>query len=162
MLEHELDAVDAELTRLAARRDEAYERGRALLHQKRYPSVTVMLIGMPVVFLLLAWSADGRHLFYMRHDEQMRPFQVWRHRLGTDHATDVLVHEELDERFFLGVGATRSLEWIVIESSSKTSGEAWLIPAVEPEWCATSVLTTRWMPGQSFDAFLAAMEAAGK
>lgn len=31
-----LDAVDAELARLAARRDEAYERGRELLHQKRY------------------------------------------------------------------------------------------------------------------------------
>ncbi|MEY2933239.1 MAG: hypothetical protein RL033_3988, partial [Pseudomonadota bacterium] len=31
-----LDVVDAELARLGARRDEAYERGRALLHQKRY------------------------------------------------------------------------------------------------------------------------------
>jgi predicted unusual protein kinase regulating ubiquinone biosynthesis (AarF/ABC1/UbiB family) len=31
-----------------------------------------------------------------------------------------------------------------------------LIPAVEPDWCAPPVLTTRWMPGQSFDAFLAA------
>jgi len=34
--------------------------------------------------------------------------------------------------------------------------EVILIPAVEPEWCASSVLTTHWMPGQPFDAFLAA------
>jgi len=33
--------------------------------------------------------------------------------------------------------------------------EVLLIPAVEPEWCASAVLTTRWLPGQSFDAFLA-------
>jgi len=33
--------------------------------------------------------------------------------------------------------------------------EVLLIPAVEPEWCASAVLTTRWLPGQSFDALLA-------
>ena len=34
--QRQLEAVEAELERLAARRDEAYERGRELLHQKRY------------------------------------------------------------------------------------------------------------------------------
>jgi predicted unusual protein kinase regulating ubiquinone biosynthesis (AarF/ABC1/UbiB family) len=34
--------------------------------------------------------------------------------------------------------------------------ETLLIPAVEPAWCAPTVLTTRWLPGRSFDAFLAA------
>jgi hypothetical protein len=32
----QLESVEAELARLAARRDDAYERGRELLHQKRY------------------------------------------------------------------------------------------------------------------------------
>jgi oligopeptidase B len=80
-----------------------------------------------------AWSADGSQLFYMMPDEQVRPFQLWRHVIGTSQSDDVLVHEELDERFFLGVEESRSLEWIIIESSSKQSGETWLIPASDPE-----------------------------
>ena len=30
----------------------------------------------------VAWSADGQWLFYARPDEQMRPHEIWRHRLG--------------------------------------------------------------------------------
>ena len=32
----------------------------------------------------VAWSADGEWLFYARPDAQMRPYEIWRHRLGTD------------------------------------------------------------------------------
>jgi oligopeptidase B len=79
-----------------------------------------------------AWSADGSEFFYLMPDEQMRPFQLWRHRMGTAQADDVLVHTEDDERFYLGVELTRSGRWIVIDSSSKQSAEAWLVPADDP------------------------------
>jgi oligopeptidase B len=79
-----------------------------------------------------AWASDGAQLFYAMPDDQMRPYQVWRHVIGTAQADDVLVHEEPDERFFLGVDLSRSKDWITIESSSKQSGEAWLIPASDP------------------------------
>ena len=29
-----------------------------------------------------AWSADSATLFYVRPDQSMRPWQVWRHRIG--------------------------------------------------------------------------------
>ena len=45
-----------------------------------------------VVVGRLAWSSDGAWLFYARPDEQMRPYQIWRHRLGTPVADDALVH----------------------------------------------------------------------
>ena len=80
----------------------------------------------------LAWSAGSDWLFYARPDEAMRPSQIWRHRLGTPVADDVLVIEEPDERFYLGVGPTRSERWIVIAASSKTSSEAYVIPADDP------------------------------
>jgi len=86
-----------------------------------------------------AWSADGGHLFYMMPDAQMRPFQVWRHRIGTAQAEDVLVLEETDERFFLGVDLSRSGEWILLEASSKQSSEAWIVPAASPTEAPTSV-----------------------
>jgi oligopeptidase B len=81
----------------------------------------------------VAWSAGGDWLFYSRPDDQMRPHQIWRHRLGTPPADDVLVHSENDERFFLHVAATRSDRWIVITSASKTSGETLVLPSTEPE-----------------------------
>lgn len=79
-----------------------------------------------------AWSLDDQWIFYVRPDEAMRPWQVWRHQLGTDASADVKVFEEPDERFFVGVDRTRSDSWIIIESSSRTSSEAWIIPADNP------------------------------
>ena len=81
----------------------------------------------------IAWSAGNDWLFYARPDDQMRPFQIWRHRLGTLPADDVLVHSEDDERFYLHVSATRSAQWIVISSSSLTSGESHIFRADDPE-----------------------------
>jgi oligopeptidase B len=80
----------------------------------------------------VAWSSDGQWLLYARPDEQMRPYQIWRHRLGTAPSEDVLVFEEPDERFYLEVSATRSERWIVVTASSKTSSEVRLIPADQP------------------------------
>lgn len=79
----------------------------------------------------VAWAADDRSLLYVKPDEQMRPFQVWRHVLGASQDDDTLVYEDTDERFFVGVGLCRSGEWIVVESESKLSGEARLIPAAD-------------------------------
>ena len=76
-----------------------------------------------------AWSLDGAALLYVTSDEAMRPYQVWKHELGTAQATDVLVFEDIDERFFVSVDASRSGEWIIIEARSKQSCEVLLIPA---------------------------------
>src|SRR5262249_44035097 len=76
----------------------------------------------------VAWSADGRHVFYLRLDEQWRPHEVWRHELGTDPAADALVLREDDERFFLQLGNTRSDAYVHIAAGSRTNREAWLIP----------------------------------
>ncbi len=80
----------------------------------------------------VAWSADGQWLFYARPDDQMRPHEIWRHRLGTPVAADVLVATGPDVRFNLHVTLTRSERWIVITSASRTSSEVTLIPASDP------------------------------
>ena len=79
-----------------------------------------------------AWSGNDEWLFYVTADEAMRPDKVWRHKVGTAATEDVLVLDEPDERFFVGVGATRSGEWIIIDSSSKTASECWVIDASQP------------------------------
>ena len=59
-----------------------------------------------------AWSADSQWFFYSVHDAA-DVIQVWRHRLGTAVADDVLVVEEPDERFDVLPRASRSGDWVV-------------------------------------------------
>lgn len=76
-----------------------------------------------------AWSADSAWFFYTVHDAAYRPYQVWRHRLGSPVADDVLVLEEPDERFEVQVRATRSGDRIVLWSESNTTSECWVVDA---------------------------------
>jgi oligopeptidase B len=78
------------------------------------------------------WSADGTHLFYTTVDDAWRPFRVWRHALGTS-GEDVLVHEEGDERYFIGVGRTQSEKYLVIGMSSKITSEYRVLEADDPQ-----------------------------
>ena len=80
----------------------------------------------------VAWSRGGSYLFYVVADEQERPYRVMRHRLGTPQADDTEVFADHDERFYVGVGATRNGEAIVIHTASKQSGESWQIHAEDP------------------------------
>ncbi len=88
---------------------------------------------VPRTYYGAAWSADSQWFFYTVHDEAYRPFQVWRHRLGTPVADDVLVQEEGDERFELRLRATRSGDWVVVWAESNTTAETWLVDAHAPE-----------------------------
>ncbi|MDQ1466118.1 MAG: oligopeptidase, partial [Actinomycetota bacterium] len=87
----------------------------------------------------LAWSDDARTCFYVRPDDAMRPNEVWRHRLGAPPTDDVRVFHEEDERFFLGVGRTRSGRFILIDAESKLTSETWFIPSGAPEQPPTVV-----------------------
>lgn len=80
----------------------------------------------------LEFSRDGRHLFYTRLDEAWRPHQLWRHEIGTDPATDVLVHAETDERFWMGITTSRDEKWLVLSLGSKTTSEVRILPADDP------------------------------
>ncbi len=95
------------------------------------------------VYYGTAWSAGSDWFFYTRPDEAMRPFQVWRHRLGTDASGDVLVHEERDERFFLGVELSRDERYVIVHAESKLTTESWVIPSDSPEAPMRPVLGRR-------------------
>jgi oligopeptidase B len=80
-----------------------------------------------------AWSSDGSTLFYVTVDDAWRPYRVWRHVVGTPAAEDVVVFEEADEKFWLGVGSSRDERFIEIHTSSKLTSEAWLLDASAPD-----------------------------
>lgn len=85
---------------------------------------------LPGVHYGSAWSADGSTIFYTKVDDAWRPYQVWRHTLGS--SDDVLVMEETDERFWVGVDLTRNEQAIQISLGSKLTSEAWLLDANDP------------------------------
>ncbi|MEU7855291.1 S9 family peptidase [Nonomuraea sp. NPDC049141] len=82
------------------------------------------------VFYGGAWSADGSAFFYTRVDDAWRPFQVYRHTLGT--RDDVLVYEEPDERYWVGIGLTRSEKYLVLGAGSKITSEVRILDANDP------------------------------
>lgn len=79
------------------------------------------------------FSRDGGTLFYTRLDEAWRPHELWRHTVGADPVSDVLVHHEADERFWMGVGSSRDDRWVILALGSKTTSEVRLLDATTPE-----------------------------
>jgi oligopeptidase B len=81
----------------------------------------------------MAWSAHGTTLFYTVLDDNHRPSKVMRHRIGTPAAEDVLVYEETDPGFFLGISKTESGRFVVIDAHDHAdTSEVRLIDAADP------------------------------
>jgi oligopeptidase B len=78
------------------------------------------------------WSLDAKHLFYTRLDESWRPHQVWRHEVATPAEDDMLVFEEPDGRFWMGIGSSRDDAWVIIQVGSKLTSEVLLLDASTP------------------------------
>ncbi|MDQ6800353.1 MAG: S9 family peptidase [Acidobacteriota bacterium] len=80
----------------------------------------------------IVWAADNKTIFYTAANDAKRQYRLYRHTLGDPASNDTLINEEKDEMFDLDVDRTRSGDWILITSDSKTSDEVWTIPASDP------------------------------
>ncbi|MEU4419425.1 S9 family peptidase [Actinoplanes sp. NPDC024001] len=103
---------------------------RFTLRVKNLRTGEVLADEVPGTFYGSAWSADASTLFYITVDEAWRPYRVWRHTIGA--TEDVLIYEEPDERFWVGVDLSRSEKFIVIDAQSKITSEVRVIPADQP------------------------------
>lgn len=81
----------------------------------------------------VVWANDNKTVFYGKKDSvTLREFQIYRHILGTDSKTDVLVYEEKDEKFSAGVGKSITDKYIMLYSYSSTTSEMQWIDADKP------------------------------
>ncbi len=78
------------------------------------------------------WAADNRTVYYSTVDEAWRPDTIWRHRLGSGLPAQRVYHEP-DERYWLGVGRTRSDRYIMIAAGSAVTSEVRYAEATDPE-----------------------------
>jgi oligopeptidase B len=82
------------------------------------------------------WAADGATLFYTTEDAAKRAHKLWRHVVGEPKDKDVLVYEEKDELFRLGVARSKDKKYLFHSSGSSTSSEQRYLSADTPtgEW----------------------------
>ncbi len=79
----------------------------------------------------MTWANDSQTLFYGELDDTHRPHKVYRHRLGETGSNEV--YHDPDGRFFVHCYRASSERQLVILSHSKTTSEAWVLSADEPE-----------------------------
>lgn len=104
------------------------------LHVRHLDSGELLEDTIPLTTGRSVWASDNRTLFYTRIDEQtLRPFQIYRHVLGTPVEEDVLVYEEEDETFRTFIYRSKSKEYLVIGSESTVSSEYRFARADRPE-----------------------------
>ncbi|MFQ7901618.1 S9 family peptidase [Stutzerimonas degradans] len=79
----------------------------------------------------MTWANDSQTLFYGELDETHRPHRIYRHRLGETDSSEV--YHDPDGRFFVHCYRASSDRQLVILSHSKTTSEAWVLSADQPE-----------------------------
>ncbi|MGK2881664.1 MAG: S9 family peptidase [Mycobacterium sp.] len=90
----------------------------------------------------VTWGADNATVYYVTLDSAFRTDTIWRHRLASGLSAERVYHEP-DERFWLGVGRTRSNKYVIIASASATTSEVFYGDATDAQTEFTSILGRR-------------------
>lgn len=93
-------------------------------------------------------TTDGSAVYVTRVDDAWRPHEVWRYAVGAARSGELVLRED-DERFWLGLGASRDERFIQIGLGSKTTSEHWLLDAADPT--ATPRCVTARRDGVEYD-----------
>lgn len=81
----------------------------------------------------IVWADDNQTLLYVENDpETLLTKRVRKHVLGTPASADVLVYEEPDDSFYMGIDRTRDDRFICIHVSSTVSDEMRCAAADDP------------------------------
>ena len=75
----------------------------------------------------ITWGADDTALFYLKMDEEHRPYKLFMHILGTNQSEDVCLFTEEDQMFWMQAGKTADDKFLVINTSSKETSEVHVI-----------------------------------
>ncbi|MEC4812001.1 MAG: S9 family peptidase [Scytonema sp. PMC 1069.18] len=104
---------------------------------------------IPETHYSFAWANDNQTVFYTKIDAAYRPFQLFRHTLGTPIDEDDLIYQEQDDAFSLDVGKTRSQEYILMGLHSQITSEVHYLDANNPN--ASFQLLYSKTPGVLYD-----------
>jgi oligopeptidase B len=78
-------------------------------------------------------AAASETIFYVRNEPQsVRSYQLWRHRIGTDLASDVLVYEEKDSRFSISLDISKSRKFLLLNIDGEHTTEVRYLDVAQP------------------------------
>jgi oligopeptidase B len=97
---------------------------------------------IPDIAAGVTWAADNRTVYYLTLDAAHRPDKVWRYRLGSGEPPEQVYHE-VDEKYWLGVGLTRSEAYVLIAAGSSITSEVRYADSGDPHAQFTVVLPRR-------------------
>ena len=80
----------------------------------------------------VVWANDNNTLFYITENESGRSDKLYHHILGTDKKNDKLIFQENDSAFYVWIYKSRSREYLIFTSGSKTTYEIRYLKADEP------------------------------
>lgn len=69
------------------------------------------------------WASDSKSIYYVTEDAAKRPYQLYRHAIGESRDKDVLVYEEKDELYRVGVSRTLDKKYVIRSSVSSSTSE---------------------------------------
>jgi oligopeptidase B len=81
----------------------------------------------------VVWNAASTAFYYVKLDDNHRPMQVWKHRLGTAQKDDILIHQEHDAGWFTHIHESASGRFCVIAGGDHETSEQWLVDLVNEE-----------------------------
>ena len=94
---------------------------------------------IPNSYYSLEWANDSGTLFYDVLDEHHRPVKILRHLIGTDLTNDVLIYQESDPRFFVGLTKSASNRFIYVISGGNNISEWHFLDANQPQDALTMI-----------------------
>ncbi len=81
----------------------------------------------------IAWANDNKTFFYtLKNTVTLLTEKIMKHKLGSSSA-DVLIYQEKDPSNYIGVGKTKSNQYLLIESSATMSSEIRMLDANTPD-----------------------------
>jgi len=80
----------------------------------------------------VVWANDNQTVFYTVKDETLRPFKVFRHKLGTPVSEDVEVFHESDPTFYTYIYTSKNDDYILIHSAATLTTEVQYLKADDP------------------------------
>ena len=106
------------------------------------------------------FTPDGRYVFATLLDDAQRPYAIRRHKVGEPVERDVIVYEEHDEKFWVGIGLSFDERNLVIGTGSKTTTEVLMLPTATPEGEFQPFIPRQ--EGVEYDVSFAVFEHAGE
>ena len=81
----------------------------------------------------LVFTNDNETFFYVRNERRtVRPYQLWRHRIGSDPTSDVLIYEEKDPTFGISLDLSKSRKFMLLNLEGEHTTEVRYLEVDQP------------------------------